>query len=642
MLNLSKSVCYSIALSGALLTTACGSDSDSKSSDPAKNTETGFDLRLLHMNDHHSHLASEALKINVESQDWAQQLGVESVKVNMGGFPMLKTAMDQLSTERSHVLKLHSGDAITGTPFYSLYEGEADAAMMNEICFDAFALGNHEFDDGDAGLAKFLDYLNAGSCGTPTLAANVVPHAESAIASDYIQPYTILERGGEKIGVIGIDIANKTKLSSSPDEGTTFLEEVATSQKYIDELTEQGINKIVLMTHYTYENDLVLAESLSGVDVIVGGDSHTLLGRASLSHLGFNPKGEYPTIKTDLAGNKVCVVQAWEYAHIVGALDVSFDHNGEVQKCEGNPYFPFDAAKISYKLNDETVELNANEAFVVEEYLASHSEFIPVSRDDTTSAVLASFQDEIEALKTTVIGTISSDLCLERFPGQGKSGVCDVSATAQHGSDISNIVAKAFLEVTATADIAIQNGGGVRVDVVQGDYTYADAYTLLPFSNTLVTLTLTGQQIKQVLEDAIDFGLDSKDGSTGAYPYASGLRFNVDASLVNGSRVSEIEVNQRLAGDWAPIELDAIYTVVTNDYIAKGKDGYLTFGEVFGSGNYVNTYKEYAQGFIDFLEMQNGQPLSKLPIDEYSTKQYIDVNGCNLTSDICNEDTRID
>ena len=77
--------------------------------------------------------------------------------------------------------------------FFTLFKGEADAALMNEVCFDAFALGNHEFNEGDAGLAKFLDFLNAGECNTPVLAANVKPEVGvSALTpnseTDYIQP----------------------------------------------------------------------------------------------------------------------------------------------------------------------------------------------------------------------------------------------------------------------------------------------------------------------------------------------------------------------------------------------------------------------------------------------------------------------
>ena len=557
---------------------------------------------------------------------------VAEVDVTYGGFPMMVTLFNQLAAEGEHVLKLHAGDAITGTLYYSLFNGSADADVMNQICFDAFALGNHEFDDGDTGLAGFLDELAGGSCATPTpvLAANVVPAESSAIREGYIEPYTIIERGGEQIGIIGIVIAGKTKNSSSPDEGTEFLDETETAQRYINELREAGVNKVVLLSHYGYANEVAMAGELDGVDVIVGGDSHSLLGDDTFAGLGFNPVGEYPTQVTDASGAPVCVVQAWEYAHLMGRLDVSFDARGQVTACAGSPVMPV-ADQFIYEFNDdETRTLDAGDAMLVADRLSSEDEITVTMPDGVTTQLIAGFNEEVSVLEQMVIGSVAEDLCLERFPNQGRSTICDVSETYNKGSDISNIVAKAFMTVTPTADIGIQNGGGVRVDVAAGDFTIADAFTLLPFSNTLVTLEMTGQEVMDVLEDALSNALDD-GGSTGSYPYASGLRFDVDASQPFGSRVSNVEVNPRVAGTWAPIEPGLVYTVVTNDFIASGQDGYDTFGPIFDAGNFVDTFTEYAQGFIDYVEALTdlGMPLARLPAAEYSTKSYIGSDGCD-------------
>ncbi|MEC9255150.1 MAG: 5'-nucleotidase C-terminal domain-containing protein, partial [Pseudomonadota bacterium] len=479
-------------------------------------------------------------------------------------------------------------------------------------------------------LANFLDSLNSSACVTPTLAANVNPAEGSAIAEGYIEPYTIVEREGQKIGIIGIDIAGKTKNSSSPDDGTTFSDETTTAQQYIDELTGMGVNKIILMTHYQYANDLELAAALNGVDVIVGGDSHTLLGDETFSQLGFNTQGEYPTVVTDAGGNTVCVVQAWEYAHLMGKLDVDFDTDGNVTACAGQPYMPI-STTFEYEYNEEeTRTLTGADVTRVTTALTKEDEIVAIRPDATTQAILDVYNEDVEVLKQTVIGTNAEDLCLERIPGQGRSTICDSSATYENGSDISNVVAKAFLTVTPTADIAIQNGGGVRVDLAAGDVTIADAFTLLPFSNTLVILDMTGQQIIDVLEDALANFLDN-DGSSGSYPYASGLRYDIDASQAEGSRVSNVEVNSQVAGTWAAINPAATYRVVTNDFIASGQDGYTTFSVPFDAGNYEDTYTEYAQGFINYVEAltEDGQQVQKLPIEEYSTQLFIDADGCN-------------
>ncbi len=598
--------------------------------------ETGspMTLSVLHMNDHHSHIAAEGLGYDVSALNLTTQneagAAITEVEVSYGGFPMMVSLFNSLSAQSDNVLKLHSGDAVTGTVYYSLFKGRADADVMNQICFDAFALGNHEFDDGDSGLANFLDSLNSTACETPALAANVVPGSGSAIAEGYIQPYTIVERAGEKIGIIGIDIAGKTKNSSSPDDDTQFLDETTTAQQYIDELEGLGVNKIVLMTHYQYANDLTLAAALDGVDVIVGGDSHTLLGDETFTNLGFNPVADYPTVVTDAAGSTVCVVQAWEYAHLMGKLEVTFDASGEVTACDGHPYMPVSTEYVyEYAEGDERI-LKGADVTRVTTALTSEDEIVAVQPDATTAAIIAVYDEDVDVLKQTVIGSNATDLCLSRIPGDSRSSICPSAATYERGSDISNVVAKAFLKVSPTADIAIQNGGGVRVDLPAGDVTIADAFTLLPFSNTLVILDMTGQQIIDVLEDALAAHFDD-GGSSGSYPYAAGLRYNVDISQAKGSRISQVEVNSQVAGSWAAINTGSVYRVVTNNYIAAGKDGYTTFSVPFNAGDYEDTFTEYAQGFIDYVEglTEEGQMVDKLPDSEYSTQVFIDAAGCN-------------
>ena len=593
-------------------------------------------LTILHMNDHHSHLEEDGFDYDVSGLPLTETKedgsAIKEVEVTYGGFPRLTSLFNELEAESYNTaLRLYSGDAITGTIFYTLFGGEADAALMNEICFDAFALGRHDFADGDAGVADFLDFLNSSSCVTPALAANVVPGPDSAIAEGYIQPYTVVTtEEGERIGIIGIVVAGKIKSSSNPDEDTEFLDEIETTQAAADELTAMGINKIILMSHIQYANDLELAAAVTGVDVIVGGDSHTLLGDNTLTDLGFTVGGDYPTLVTNPDGNTVCVVQAWEHAHLLGRLDVTFDSNGEVEDCQGEPILPI-ADTFVYEYNDDEARvLGSADALTVMDSLVAEDEVRGAMEDATASALLEGFASQADGLRQTVIGSVAEDLCLERYPGEGRSTACDASETYSRGGDIPNIVAKAFMTITPTADIAIQNAGGVRTDVKSGDFTIDNAYTLLPFFNGLVTLEMTGAEIVTVLEDALSNTLDD-EGSSGSYPYASGLRFDVDASQAEGSRVSNVEVNSRVAGDWTAIDTSAVYTVVTNDFIASGGDGYDTFGSIFGAGNFVDAFTEYAQGMVEYIEQltANGEALMKLPEDEYSTKSYIGSDGCD-------------
>merc|ERR1712048_1194727 len=168
--------------------------------------------------------------------------------------------------------------------------------------------------------------------------------------------------------------------------------------------------------------------------------------------------------------------------------------------------------------------------------------------------------------------------------------------------------------MTKTADFALQNAGGCRSDIFPGPFSINDAFSVLPFQNTLVTLELTGSQVIDVLNAALNFALSE---SSGAYPYGNGIRYDVDAK--NGV-ISNIEVNIRMENEWVPIDVKASYTVVTNSYIAGGKDGYAFLAEV-PSEKRADTFLLYSQTLVDFAKEKG--VLEDIPKSEYSTKSYI-------------------
>lgn len=611
----------SLCITGIGLMGGCNSSDDAVTAD----TATTSSLRILHINDHHSHLQANSASL---------ALGGAATGTKTGGFPNVVSEFKALAAKGGNVLKLHAGDALTGDLYFTLFKGEADAAMMNQVCFDAFALGNHEFDEGDAGLKKFLDFLNTNpACKTDVLSANVAPEVGVSpltpnSATDYIKPYTIKEIGGEKYGIIGITIAGKTKNSSSPDKTTLFADETTTAQKYIDELAAKGVNRVILLTHQGYDNDKVMAAKLKGVDVIVGGDSHTLLGDG-FKQYGLAPSGPYPTKTTDSSGKQVCIVQASQYGDVVGELTVDFDASGNVNGCTGAPHLLVNNTFTRKDASGATVELTGADRDAVLKALADSNGLLALAQADATAqSVLDSYSQQVDVLKQTIIGSAAETLCLERIPNQGQSKVSGCKeATKSHGSDISNIVAKGFLEMSLTSDICLQNGGGVRIDVPAGNISIGTAYTLLPFANTLTEINMTGQEIINALEDGIDYAL-SPSGSTGSYPYASGLRWDVDLSKPKGSRISHVEANPRVAGTWASLDLAKTYKVVTNNYMANGSDGYTTLGKI-PSSRKLDTYLDYAQSFADYVKRETaaGRSIVKLPTAEYSTQQFIDKDG---------------
>eukprot|EP00163_Fabomonas_tropica_P024833 TRINITY_DN4278_c0_g2_i1.p1 TRINITY_DN4278_c0_g2~~TRINITY_DN4278_c0_g2_i1.p1 ORF type:complete len:613 (+),score=143.83 TRINITY_DN4278_c0_g2_i1:1810-3648(+) len=589
--------------------TGCN-DSDSDNAAATDDTATEFTASILHINDHHSHLEADSQSLTIAGQD---------TEFSAGGFPRVAAKIAEREAALDNVLKLHAGDAITGTLYFTSFEGEADAQLMNQVCFDAFALGNHEFDRGDAGLKSFLDMLDSGSCSTPVLAANVKPQVGTSLApfaeDDYLKPYIIKEVGGEQIGIIGIDIATKTQNSSSPLDTTQFLDETDTAQAMIDELTAEGVNKIVLMTHYQYANDMALAESLSGVDVIIGGDSHTLLG--DFENYGLASSGTYPTEITNADGDKVCVAQAWQYAMVVGELNVTWDNNGAVTSCAGVPHLLLGDEIVR---EDDTETEYTPEGTELAEIMAAvdaDPQLSIVTEDPVSAEMLAYYTNQLDAFRNEVVGTATEDLCLARIPGVAYGDETCVGEDPVRGGDIPNLVAQAFLYLSKDADVSIQNAGGVRIDIPAGNITIGDAYTLLPFANTLTNLTMTGAEIRQVLNEAVDYAHAS---SSGAYPYAAGLRWTVDMNLASGSRLYNIQVKPQGEASWRALTDEETLTVVSNSFTAGGQDGYVTFGTVSDDGRAVDTYLDYAQSFVDYV-MEVGT-LSKPAQADYSTQSY--------------------
>ncbi len=604
-----------VALAAAFSLAACSGSDDEGSP---------LDLKILHVNDHHSRLDAETTTLRLANATGAR----ESVTVDLGGFGRVKQAIDELAGTNPNVLRLHAGDAITGDLYYTLDEGKSDAALMNTVCFDAMAVGNHEFDNGDAGLKKFIDFLQSGTCRTPVLSANVRPGSNSPLGTtgQFVQPSAVLFRSGQRIGVVGLTVADKTANSSRPSPGTTFENELTAAQREIDRLRGQGIDKIILLTHLGYNADRALARQLSGVDVIVGGDSHTLLGGANLADYGLTPAGEYPTRTTDKDGKPVCIVQAWQYSYAVGELNVRFDGKGDVIECSGTAH-----VLVGDTPRRGTTPVTGADLAAMRSDMAASKVLRPTSLSAAASAALAPFKAAKDAFGSVKVGVASENLCLRRVPGTkrdtSRSSLGDVCnkdpRVIAHGGDTQQLVAQVFLDrgrLFGGADISLQNGGGVRTDIAAGDITVGRIYSMLPFKNTLVRLTMTGAEVKAALEDGIAFLL-AASGNTGAYPYTAGLRYTVDLNQPKGERVRDLQF-KNASGQWVALDLTANYRLITNNFLADGGDGYATLKTITGTRR-EDTFLDYAEPFLDFVRARG--TIGRLPVAEYATQNFIDT-----------------
>ncbi|MCD0505069.1 bifunctional metallophosphatase/5'-nucleotidase [Bordetella petrii] len=628
-----------LMMSGLALLAGCGSgddDDDDAPPPPPPVASQPMELTILHVNDHHSNLDSKSKTLMLKNAaGTATEVGVDA-----GGFPRVTAAIDALATESANVLKLHAGDAMTGTLYFNRAgePGEADAAMMNTVCFDAMTAGNHEFDKGDSGLHRFIELLHSGECQTPVLSANVTFADASPLnpsrAPDWVRPSITVQRDGQSIGLIGLTIANKTQQSSSPDAGTVFTDETEAAQAQIDALRAQGVNKIVLMSHIGYSYDQQVIAGLSGVDVVVGGDSHSLLGPGTLADYDVgSPAGAYPTVLTDKDGKRVCLVQAWEYSQVVGELKVSFDANGDVTQCSGTPHVLIgDALTVG-----GTAPNPADQAAMQADIAASG--FLRVQAPDAdAAAVLKPFKDKVDTYSNSVVASVPQELCSRRVPGgpgsvdYGRSSIaCNALASVDvRGGDIQQLVAQAYLEVAnmqyGGADITLQSGGGVRIPL-EGNVTAANVIEVLPFGNMLWRLDITGAEVKSMLEDGMQ-AVYGPTGTTGPYPYTGGLRFDVDSLAAQGNRVSNAEVWDAASGGWLPLDPARTYKLFVLSFNATGGDGYKTLANVPAERRQdIGVLDaDVLQTYIDMqAEDASGLPvLNRLPVDLYSTKSYIE------------------
>ena len=543
-----------------------------------------FEINIIHINDHHSHLEAEKMDL---------VLGGKKTKVTIGGIGRVASKVKELRAKEKNPLVLHAGDAMTGTLYYTLFNGVADAEEMNSIGFDAFTLGNHEFDGGNEGLLKFLNALKV-----PVVSSNVVPEEGSILAGKWT-PYIIKNVNGEKIGIIGLDIVGKTRDSSNPGKDIKFEDEVTTVQKYADELAAKGINKIILLSHFGYENNVDLAKKVSGIDVIVSGDTHYLLDR-NFEKFGLKVEGDYPTGVTSKTGEPVYVVEAWNYSYVVGHLKVVFDKNGVIKSVAGTPQLLLgDDFFERRNESGEKYQIEGAEKQEVLREIAVNPELSLVKPDAKAETILKKYSDQKQELGKIVIGTVKDEI-----PGGSENRIPD--AKNPNGSYATQLVAESMLYTlqhmgTGEADLVIQNSGGVRISIMPGEFTYDSGYTLLPFSNTLYTLKMTGAEIKAVLEDALDFAL-KPGGSTGSFPYGAGIRYEAKKAGTLGNRVTKVEVKDRQTGKWTNIDPKKMYVVGTNAYIAGGKDGYVTFGKVNQERGGTDTYLDDAKSFIDYVK----------------------------------------
>ncbi|WP_084820228.1 5'-nucleotidase C-terminal domain-containing protein [Mesobacillus campisalis] len=475
-----------------------------------------FTLSVMHVNDSHA---------NVEK------------------YPRLFTAVNEVRAGNPDALLVDVGDVFSGTLYFNQYLGKADLWFMNELGYDAMTFGNHEFDKDSAVLADFIKEMrfpmvsaNVDVSNDPELGPLFVNELAENADGGRIYPAIIKDVDGEKVGIFGLTTPD-TAILANPSDDILFENAVEKAKETVAALEEQGINKIVALSHLGYAPDQQLAAEVDGVDLIVGGHSHTTLTGPVLV------EKEEPTV----------IVQANEYLNYLGLVNVTFDDSGVVTEYNGQ--------------------------------LLKTSEY---SEDPAAKAKVEEFKAPLDELRKTVVGYTDVVLDGERNNVRTKE------------TNLGNLITDAMLEkaqsMVPETSIALQNGGGIRASIDQGEITLGEVLTVQPFANLLVTLDLTGAEILAALEHSVS----NVENAAGAFLQVSGLKFQYDPSKPAYDRVWSVEV-QTGNGPEA-LDPEKTYTVATNAFTADGGDGYNMFKEAKNQGRINELLIVDYEILVEYLE----------------------------------------
>ncbi len=261
-------------------------------------------ITILHTNDVHSH-------IDPFPKD-------HSKYPNQGGFARRSALIKQIRNNEDHVLLLDSGDIFQGTPYFNFYKGELDIKLMNMMQYDASTIGNHEFDNGVEELAKQLKKAEF-----PFINSNY--GLENSILKDLTQPYKIIEKGGVKIGIIGLGIELHGLVDPSKYKDIQYNDPIEVGDKVAGYLkNEEGCDYVIALSHlgYNYDSDKVcdldVAKNTEFIDLILGGHTHTFL--------------DEPTIVKNKTGKDVVINQTGWAGVKLGRIDIVFSSDKNTQR----------------------------------------------------------------------------------------------------------------------------------------------------------------------------------------------------------------------------------------------------------------------------------------------------------------------
>ena len=584
---------------------------------------------IAHVNDTHAHLDPITQTLTLDGQ---------RVSVPVGGSPRLHTQIarwrEAAAGEQAGFLFLHAGDSFQGSGYFMLFHGEPEARMWNRIGLDAMVLGNHEFDalramdiQRDAGgriMAvnpgeslpaglKLADFIRLADF--PILAANMlVPESSPLSGIPNLVPWVVTEVQGEPVGMFGIVLADMPSVAY-PGKELVFSPEADTAREMVRMFEEQGIDRIVMISHIGYDQDVAIARSVDGIDVIVGGHTHSVLG--DFFQVGLESEGPYPTVVVSPSGRPTVVVQAGAYASMAGLLRVVFNDQGEVIRADGANHLLMltdHGTDQAAKLGDESA-LDPKPGFHQETVLG-HGAVLSRGPENPQDREFLDqrYGNDVKAAYGPVIATVAHPLGNERIP----------TDPVGYGSALAPLTAEALAAGLAglgeDVDFALVNAGSVRASIPPGPFHENQTMLeILIFGNRVAAFALTGTQVKAVLESVLSAALATPEDD-GRFPYPARLKYAYDAAQPEGSRLFDVATWDNKSG-WLPLEDDKTYRVASSYYIASGRDGYDLLKQFIDANASLQVFSALDnQMFVDYVRRTASQnnglllPLDYAPV----------------------------
>jgi len=545
-------------------------------------------LTLLHINDTHSHFEADPATVQLSDRP-------EPLYTFIGGHARVATLArqwrQQAEQQGEPVLFLHGGDAFKGSGYFEEFGAAINSDILNRLQLDAMALGNHEFDLGVAQLASF-----ARANQFPLLAANLDSSAEPALANGLIQPYVLFEidmqqrarvvtlaqiqQPARVVAVFGLALQDMKNLSTQTG-ALQFQDEIDSARQLVATFKQHGIERVIALTHLGHQRDLTIAAEVEGIDVVVGGHSHSLLGDFRAWGLGVQPPYAQQ-IRARSTGqprqSPACVVQAGQFAQALGKLQLEFDENGQVKGCAGENTLLASADFFRAASRTEAERL-------ADPALAAAVAALPRTRivaeaADIQQRLVQHYQPAVEKRYGPVLAMAGRSFNHVRQPGEQGSSV--------HGSELAPLVADSLLHYVNRADVVAQTGrpadialiaaGAIRSSLAAGPVREGDVLLdILPYQTAVSVLTLTGQQLKKLLHQTIAATIPA-GAHSGKFPYGAGLRYQALVSASGELSFSQLEWQHQ--GQWLPVQDQQSYRLATTQYLADGNDGWGALAEV--------------------------------------------------------------